>query len=108
MVHRFLSCLMMIFCASAAMAQQIDPGPGRRLAERYCTACHEIRPGETGAGPMATAPPFQLVARMPSTTRLALHVFLRTSHAGMPNIVLTEQELDELAAYIVSLGPSDK
>ncbi len=108
MFSRFTLCLIATLCASAAMAQQTDPGPGRRLAERFCTSCHEIRPGETGAGPMAAAPPFQLVARMPSTTQLALHVFLSTSHAGMPNILLTEQEIDELAAYIVSLAPTPK
>lgn len=108
MVSRFLSALILVACAPAAMAQQTDPAPGRRLAERYCTSCHEIRPGETGAGPMATAPPFQLVARMPSTTQLSLHVFLSTSHAGMPNILLSEEEIDELAAYVVSLAPAPK
>ena len=108
MVSRFSSALILIALAPPAMAQQTDPAPGRRLAERYCTSCHEIRPDETGAGPMATAPPFALVARMPSTTQLSLHVFLRTSHAGMPNILLTEQEIDELAAYIVSLSPTPK
>ncbi len=108
MVSRFTLGLVAILCASGAMAQQTDPGPGRRLAERYCTSCHEVRPGETGAGPMAAAPSFQVVARMPSTTQLSLHVFLRTSHAGMPNILLTEQEIDDLAAYIDSLGTPQK
>jgi hypothetical protein len=57
---------------------------------------------------MASAPPFQLVARQPSTTELALRVFLRTSHAGMPNILLSEAEIDDIVAYIVSLGPPGK
>jgi mono/diheme cytochrome c family protein len=45
---------------------------------------------------------------MPSTTQLSLHVFLRTSHAGMPNILLDEHEIDDLAAYLMSMSPPDK
>ena len=108
MFRRLIPLLIVLACAPAAMAQQRDPAPGRRIAERDCTLCHEVRPGETGPGAMASAPPFQLVARMPSTTQLALRVFLRTSHAGMPNILLSEAEIDDIVAYIVSLAPPGK
>ena len=108
MLRRLFPLLIVIACAPAALAQQRDPAPGRRIAERDCTLCHEVRPGETGPGAMASAPPFQLVARMPSTTQLALRVFLRTSHAGMPNILLSEAEIDDIVAYIVSLAPPGK
>jgi hypothetical protein len=30
-------------------------------------------------------------------------VFLKTPHANMPNIMLTEREIDALALYILSL-----
>ena len=40
---------------------------------------------------------------MPSTTSVALKVFLKTPHATMPNIILSEAEIDALAAYILSL-----
>ena len=108
MLRRLIPLLIALAFAPQAMAQQRDPAPGRRIAERDCTLCHEVRPGETGPGAMASAPPFQLVARMPSTTELALRVFLRTSHAGMPNILLSEAELDDIIAYIVSLAPPGK
>ena len=108
MLRRLIPLLIVIACAQPAMAQQRDPAPGRRIAERDCTLCHEVRPGETGPGAMASAPPFQLVARMPSTTQLALRVFLRTSHAGMPNLQFTEQDVDDLVAYIVSLSLPQK
>ncbi len=108
MLRRLFPLLIVIACAPAALAQQRDPAPGRRIAERDCTLCHEVRPGETGPGAMASAPPFQLVARMPSTTELALRVFLRSSHAGMPNILLGEAEIDDIVAYIVSLAPPGK
>jgi len=43
------------------------------------------------------------VATMPSTTELSLKVFLRSSHRNMPNIMLEPAEIDETAAYILSL-----
>jgi len=104
MLRRLIPLLIVLACAPAAMAQQRDPAPGRRIAERDCAACHAVKPGDVGPSPVEAAAPFQLVARMPSSTELALRVFLRTSHAGMPNLQFTEQEIDELVAYIISLS----
>jgi hypothetical protein len=42
------------------------------------------------------------VARLPSTTALSLRVFLRTSHADMPNIQMSEADADDLIIYILS------
>jgi mono/diheme cytochrome c family protein len=108
MVRRIIPLLIVIASAQGAWGQQRDPAPGRRIAERDCTLCHEVRPGETGPSPRASAPPFQLVARTPSTTELSLRVFLRTSHAGMPNILLSEAEIDDLVAYVMSMAPPGK
>ena len=105
MVRSTVSFLIVMACVQAALAQQRDPTPGRRLAERECASCHAVKPGEIEGSPLRTAPPFQLVARMASTTELALRVFLRTSHAGMPNLQFNEQEIDDLVAYITSLSP---
>jgi mono/diheme cytochrome c family protein len=108
MVRRIIPFLIAMACVPSALAQQRDPGPGRRLAERDCTSCHAVKPGDMGPSPMEAAPAFQLVARMPSSTELALRVFLRTSHAGMPNLQFNEQEVDELVAYFMSLSPPGK
>jgi len=40
---------------------------------------------------------------MPSTNELAIKVFLRTSHPTMPNFILSPEEIDSVAAYILSL-----
>ena len=40
---------------------------------------------------------------MPSTTAQALGVFLKTSHPTMPNIMLSDNERDDVIAYILSL-----
>ncbi|QGM44447.1 c-type cytochrome [Methylocystis heyeri] len=90
--------------AASAGAQTVDPAAGQRLAEADCAACHQVKPGSPPKNPASKAPSFTAVSRMPSTTALSIKVFLRTSHANMPNIVLTPEEIDSVAAYILSLS----
>jgi mono/diheme cytochrome c family protein len=40
---------------------------------------------------------------MPSTTALALRAFLRTPHQRMPDLHLTNQEIDDVSAYILGM-----
>ena len=72
------------------------------MATTWCSGCHqvELRPG---AGISDAIPSFQAVADMPATTVLSLRAFLRTSHAAMPNLELTDPQIDDLAAYILGL-----
>ncbi|WP_406858694.1 cytochrome c [Alsobacter sp. KACC 23698] len=86
------------------MSQQTfaqDARAGRRLAERDCSACHEVRRGRPPG--MKPGPSFSAVAQMVSTTELSISVFLQTSHQRMPNITLSRSEIRDLARYIVSL-----
>ena len=41
---------------------------------------------------------------MPSTTELAVKVFLRSSHPHMPDIILSPEEIDSVTAYILGLA----
>jgi mono/diheme cytochrome c family protein len=78
---------------------------GLRLAREACAECHLVE----GAGkPRSEAPAFAAVAAMPSTTTTAIKVFLKTPHANMPNIMLSETEIDAIAAYIMSLRAQSK
>ncbi len=92
-------------CASASQlrAQTADPTVGRHLAQTVCADCHQIAPGSAAKTPNTGAPSFVDVAQMPSTTELSIKVFLRSSHRAMPNILLTTEEIDSVAAYIVGL-----
>jgi cytochrome c len=74
---------------------------GHRLAEAWCKTCHAI--GSDASGAPHPGPDFVKVASMPSTTELALKVFLRTTHPSMPNMVLTPEQTDNLVTYILSL-----
>lgn len=79
-----------------------NPQAGRRLAETWCANCHVT--GPRAAGPASDAvPTFPAIARMPPTTAMSLRVFLQTPHARMPNLQLSREETDDVAAYILSL-----
>jgi cytochrome c len=95
--------LMAIFGTSLAHAQGIgDPAEGKRIAASTCSNCHQVdvQRRDSTDDPV---PSFQAIAAMPSTTMLAINVFLRTSHNVMPNIRLTETQISDIGAYILSL-----
>jgi mono/diheme cytochrome c family protein len=77
-----------------------DAVAGRRLAEKWCSACHQI---EASQSEIFAGPSFLEVAKLPSTTALSLNVFLRTSHDKMPNFQLTRADTENAVAYILSL-----
>jgi len=78
-----------------------DPAEGHQLATAWCSGCHQVDPQTR---PIATdaVPSFQTIAAMPSTTSMSIQAFLRTSHDVMPNFRLTEPQIDNVDAYILS------
>jgi mono/diheme cytochrome c family protein len=83
----------------SASAQSV--GDGERLARSVCMPCHVLPEGAGGR----EGPAFADIAALPSTTGLALTVFLQTSHGQMPNILLSREDIANLTAYILSLKP---
>lgn len=96
--------LVSLAIAAQADAQSADPSAGRRLAATVCVECHRIDAATPPRDTKSQAPSFVDVARLPSTTELAIKVFLRTPHADMPNLILSPEEIDSVAAYIVGLA----
>lgn len=93
------------FGFSGAMVQATELGDvdaGRQYAEQYCAGCHDVtspNPMETGSG----IPTFSAVANATRVTRTSLVVWMQTSHPKMPNLMLEQQDLDNVIAYILSL-----
>ncbi len=87
---------------SIASAQELrgNVASGRDLAGHWCGSCHQIDGGPPARSGVST---FEQVARLPSTTALSLRVFLRSSHADMPNIQMSNADADDLIAYILTL-----
>lgn len=75
---------------------------GAAIAREACASCHAIESGPDKKAPVA-APSFAAIAAAPAMSELAIKVFLQTPHATMPNIMLAQNEIDALAAYILSL-----
>jgi mono/diheme cytochrome c family protein len=87
---------------AAAPAFAADPGNGRRLAERWCQACHVVTPTQVRAA-TDQAPPFATIAKTPGLDAAKIALFLLDPHPKMPDMGLSRSEAADLAAYIVSL-----
>jgi mono/diheme cytochrome c family protein len=97
MKRAILSAVALLALAASANAQSITNG--KRVAENICSDCHLIDSTEM----RGKAPGLAAVARMPSSTELALKVFLRTPHAAMPAVMLSTDEMNDVVAYIMCL-----
>ncbi len=89
--------------AGAAMAQKAgNAAAGHEVARTWCVSCHVVDAAQTTAS-AAGAPTFAAVAAMPSTTAATLHGFLNAPHPPMPNYQLSNTQIDDVAAYVLSL-----
>lgn len=97
--------LLAVLALAPARAEQVPPGDaaaGRAIALQSCGGCHvvaerQLRPAMDGA------PAFITLARDPAVTETSLRVFLQTPHARMPNLILTNREIDDVLSYILSM-----
>lgn len=76
---------------------------GYVLAERWCAACHAVlRTGDYGVA----GPAFAQIAEKPGLDANAIRDWLSQPHEKMPEILgLTEANIDDIAAYILSMRP---
>lgn len=74
---------------------------GQALAEKVCTNCHLVSDQQAKA--MADVPSFREIANKPNMTEGELMARIVIPKHPMPVIPLTKHELDDLAAYIMSL-----
>ncbi|TLG75637.1 cytochrome c [Methylocystis sp. B8] len=101
---RIALSLALVLVAAPASAAGADPATGEHIAKTECATCHAIARDAEAKSPDPKAPRFVDVAKMASTTELSLKVFLRSSHRNMPNFILSREEIDSLASYILELG----
>lgn len=104
------------FAVSASAAEPAaadDARAGRALSLKLCTPCHVVSPDQELPPILRPpAPSFRAIANRPTTTDDSLRRFLTHTHAslrdvsGMPNPQLTEDQVREAAAFIMSLRKS--
>jgi mono/diheme cytochrome c family protein len=98
-----VAAIAIIGVGSSAHAQSDgDAAEGRAFAQQICTECHNIEKGQRPS-PNGLAPNFETIARTPGLTAIALTATLRTSHRTMPNIIIPDDDLRNVVAYVLSL-----
>ena len=79
-----------------------SPERGHELALDVCSECHWASE-EQFVIPDSGAPSFFQLAEDPAYSPIALRVALQTPHNKMPNLILTQEETDNIIAYIMAL-----
>lgn len=82
-----------------------DAAEGERIATRWCSSCHTVVPDRKSSD---KAPSFVALAADPSKTEDYLKGWISNPHPPMPNFNLSRQTIEDLVAYIRSLGEGNK
>jgi len=85
-----------------ADAYAADVDHGETLAKRWCAACHIVAPDQSRG--QDNVPPFATIAKIPGFNADLIARFLMNPHPKMPDMQLSRDEADDLAAYIVRQG----
>jgi mono/diheme cytochrome c family protein len=91
-------------CVGHAQFRAPDPQHGYDLAGRLCAACHIIGPDHTGAT-RPDVPSFVAIAQILKATPGRIAGAIVLPHPAMPGIPLTQPEIRDITAYIMSLNP---
>jgi mono/diheme cytochrome c family protein len=98
-----VAAFAIVGASSGTHAQSVgDVAMGRAFAQQICSECHNTEKNQRPS-PNGLAPNFDTIARTPGLTAIALTAALRTSHRAMPNIIIPDDDLRNVAAYILSL-----
>jgi mono/diheme cytochrome c family protein len=89
------------FLAHSTSGFSADAQSGEQFARRVCATCHVVVAGQPPGDP--NAPSFQSVAQSQQFHQKGVALLLE-EHPKMPNLALTQEELDDVAAYIKSLA----
>jgi mono/diheme cytochrome c family protein len=92
--------LAWFFCTNA-IAVAGDADNGLRLARRWCASCHIVTGGQARASD--AVPAFASVAARKDFNADKIAAFLLNPHPIMPNMSLTRDEANDIAAYIATL-----
>lgn len=87
--------------AAAAPDGPGTPAFGRQLAKEVCSECHIVASDQEDEGKWP-APNLMDRMRDPAVTEMALRSYLQTSHPIMPNIRLSQEQTDDIVAYLLT------
>ncbi|QEL27193.1 cytochrome c (plasmid) [Bosea sp. F3-2] len=83
----------------ASEAAAANSARGQRTAERWCSECHVVAPGQIRASD--AVPTFAQIGGAGRFNEKTLAAFLANPHhSRMPNLSLTRSEIADLVAYL--------
>jgi mono/diheme cytochrome c family protein len=98
------------FAADSPATDSAAIGRGHSTADTVCWACHVTGPDQRFSPILREpAPDFRAIAQRPELTKESLTVFLHSTHQtegkpyAMPNPRLSDEMIDDVVAYILSL-----
>jgi mono/diheme cytochrome c family protein len=94
-----LIALALVTCTASGFAA--DALRGKQFAGRVCVICHVVFKGQSPGDP--NAPSFRSVAKSRQFREKGVRLLWET-HPKMPNLALTQEESEDVAAYIKSLA----
>ena len=92
----------LLWTTSIASADEADIDRGRALADRLCAVCH-LNAGQGEKQGATGVPGFRAIANRADQTRADVVRWLQSAPPMMPNHHLTSDEMEQLAAFILSL-----
>ena len=92
--------IVLVLFGTIALAWGQDIANGRRLAERWCAACHATG---TALTKFNRAQPLAAIAARQDISSDMITSFLLLPHATMPNLPLSRQDAADIAAFIMEM-----
>jgi mono/diheme cytochrome c family protein len=102
MRHHMFEAIAALTLAAVPARAADDVAKGAELARVLCAECH-LNEGQAEKQGAMGIPGFVAVANRPSQTFDGILLWLKSVPPVMPNHHLTQDEMFELAAYIMSL-----
>jgi mono/diheme cytochrome c family protein len=101
-IHLMVAIPLAVWLSQAHAQNVRDIVAGRQLASTHCSKCHLVT-SQSDHGTVVGAPTFTAIANNSSTSVQSLRDFFERPHYGMQDLHLSRVEIDDLAAYILSL-----
>jgi mono/diheme cytochrome c family protein len=89
--------------ALAQAARKPDARIGETIAARWCNSCHVATSSQRVGGD--AVPTFARIARGQNLSADSIRAALDGRHPRMPDLQLSRPEIEDLAAYILTLKP---
>jgi mono/diheme cytochrome c family protein len=97
---RMFGALAFLLATGVAAAEAGDVTNGRAIAERWCSNCHQT---DSRRVAQDFAPPLRVVAGRSYATEKWLKSWIADPHPPMPNLNLTQAQIDDVVSYLKTL-----